>query len=178
MLTDKKQIAFFEEELTRELHSSHRLYGIKVKCFARLSGSDDVAFQVEDGSIVVVHLTYSIENSGGFPGYKKFESLTSWLESLRLNFLSMLNISSELTEFECLVLDLVLGDVQIKDFELYVYQANQLESELGSDLYLELISSDFKSPHSVANVLNDWYKKINSNSRPDLRGLVCEYTKN
>ena len=177
LLTDKKRISFFEEELARELHLSHRLYGLKAKCFAKSDSNDDVAFEIEDGSIAVVHLTYSVESSGNFPGYKKFQSSESWLVNVKLNFLTMLNINSELTEFGCLVLDLILGHVNIKDFELYVYEANHLESELGSDLYLDLISSDFKSSYSVANVLNEWYKNINQDSVPDLRGLAREYTK-
>lgn len=173
LLTDSKHKEFFEVELARELHLSHKLYGLKLKSFAKSSVNDDVAFEVEDGTVVVVDLTYSIENSGAYPFYKKYKSSKLWLEKIRTNFLAERSITNDLTEFGFLVLDLILGYVSIKDFELYVYASEELESELGNDVYLDLISCDFNSSYSVANVLTEWFKK-NYGGIQDLRGLVSD----
>jgi hypothetical protein len=51
----------FERELSREIAPGHPLYSIPVEAIAKRSDSDDVLFQLLDGShcVAVVHLTWT-----------------------------------------------------------------------------------------------------------------------
>ena len=48
----------------------HPLYGMKLTALAKSEANDDVLFYTEYGQFVVIHLTYSENNSSEFPGYK------------------------------------------------------------------------------------------------------------
>jgi len=53
--------ATFEEVLKREVAPGHPLYGVPVQAIGKRDGSDDVLFQLLDGSgrVAVVHLTWT-----------------------------------------------------------------------------------------------------------------------
>jgi hypothetical protein len=60
---------FFVHELSKEVSKEHFLNWKKVTAIAKNAQSDDVLFSIEDSqyNLVVVHLTYSKENSTDYP---------------------------------------------------------------------------------------------------------------
>lgn len=78
-----------------------------------------------------------------------------------------------MTEFENLVINFGLKTISAKEFEEWVYQHNEIEEEIGSDLYLDLISANFSNPNEVVDVLNPWFQKRYPNAflKTDLRQL-------
>jgi hypothetical protein len=54
-------VATFEREMRAELGPGHPLFGVPVAAIGKHDGSDDVLFQVLDGSgrVAVVHLTWA-----------------------------------------------------------------------------------------------------------------------
>lgn len=76
-----KSAKFFEDELIRELASSHSLYGHRVYAVAKNSTRDDVLFRLEDGTFGEVHLTFTKTppEAIGWPRSRMFESLADWM---------------------------------------------------------------------------------------------------
>lgn len=72
--TDKE---FFLEELNREITDGHRLFGLEVTPIAKNVQNDDILFQLSDGRLAVVHLTWSgrKERDSNFPWSKVYDSL-------------------------------------------------------------------------------------------------------
>ena len=58
---DGQEAAALEEELRRELPAGHVLHGRQVRAIARRDDCDDVAFEVVDAGLCIVHLTYERE---------------------------------------------------------------------------------------------------------------------
>ncbi len=56
-----------ELELARELPVGHALKGLIARAVARRLECDDVAFQLDDGRLCVVHLTYAVERDPVWP---------------------------------------------------------------------------------------------------------------
>lgn len=56
-----------ERELARELPVGHALKGQDTRAVARRLECDDVAFQLGDGRLCVVHLTYNVERDPVWP---------------------------------------------------------------------------------------------------------------
>lgn len=164
---------FFERELERELHSTHFLYGKNSKAIAKFSPNDDVAFRLMDGSVAVVHLTYSVEKNSKYPSYSLHENIESWCqESVVNNFYDLIGLSGNESTFTLKIIDVFIGHVDIEVFEQWVYKNEDLETELGADIYLELLAFDFKNINSLADILNPWYiNKTGGNSR-DLREII------
>lgn len=70
----------FEAQLSRELPPGHVLTGIPVQALAREDGSDDVLFDLLDGTgrVAVVHLTFSKNISPEWPRTEIFRSQQEW----------------------------------------------------------------------------------------------------
>ncbi|CUO20844.1 hypothetical protein [Clostridium paraputrificum] len=66
---------FFEEELKRELNSTHFLYNKDFKAILKSECNDDVIYYIKDGSFIVVHLTYQKENAINYPRYKIIDNI-------------------------------------------------------------------------------------------------------
>jgi len=75
--------AAYERELAAELGAGHQLSGIRLAAIGKHDGSDDVLFQVLDGSgqVAVVHLTWARHpEPPPWPGFKFFRSLEAFAE--------------------------------------------------------------------------------------------------
>ncbi len=45
------------------------------------------------------------------------------------------------------------GDMAVRDFELWIYSDDSLETVFGAELYLTLISADWRDRHAVARLI-------------------------
>lgn len=75
---------YLEEELKRELHEQHILFGKTVKEIARRQDCDDVLFKLDNEEYAVVHLTFSgkKENSKDYPDTQIFKHWTEVYEKV------------------------------------------------------------------------------------------------
>ena len=68
----------FIDELKRELGEENDVFQDKVYAVAKCDSNDDVLFLVCNGSVEglwrIYHLSYTSDNSPGFPRYKEFSS--------------------------------------------------------------------------------------------------------
>lgn len=75
------QAAAFARELEIELAPSHPLYGLKLTALAHSSRNDDALFQLDCGSVVEVHLTWSGRAEPiPWPRHKVYANLRQWFE--------------------------------------------------------------------------------------------------
>jgi hypothetical protein len=74
-----EDLVIFPRELAREVCPQHVLHGRKVVLIARCDGTDDVLFQLEDGSVAQVHLTWCRETDPRWPGTVVYPDLAAWL---------------------------------------------------------------------------------------------------
>jgi hypothetical protein len=72
---------FFEDEVARELPANDSLRGRSLRCIAKNSTCDDVLFQVDDGTFVEVHLTFTQTppERPGWPRRKIFGTIFDWM---------------------------------------------------------------------------------------------------
>ena len=85
----ESEAAKLEAELGRELPSAHVLAGLPAKALARRQKRDDVLFQLADGSLADVHLTWRIETLAGWPStviHKDLDAWKAWLVEDQLGF--------------------------------------------------------------------------------------------
>jgi hypothetical protein len=71
-----------QTELHSELSASHSLFGLSVVALARRCDQDDVLFELADGRVAEVHLTWSRkpERDPHWPRTTIFASATVWAE--------------------------------------------------------------------------------------------------
>ena len=77
-----ERAAHFEQELAREVAPHHALFGRPIKAIAITRETDDVLFQLGDGTFAQVHLTYTShppETAAGYPRHRAFETLADWM---------------------------------------------------------------------------------------------------
>ena len=69
-------------ELARELSEGHPLFGAPVAAIAKRSDSDDVLFQLRDGTgrVAEVHLTFQHPERPPWPRTRIFPSLEAWAD--------------------------------------------------------------------------------------------------
>lgn len=83
---DRQQSAAMEQELARELPEGHELSGLPMAALARRDGSDDVLFQITDGSgrVAMIHLTWTSQppEQLPWPGSTVYASLEAWAEAV------------------------------------------------------------------------------------------------
>jgi hypothetical protein len=74
----------FEAELSRELAPTHPLFGLKVRALGRRGDTDDVLFELLDGTgrVAVVHLTWRgrVEEDSRWPNTIVYASLQDWFD--------------------------------------------------------------------------------------------------
>ncbi len=68
----------FSHELAREVCRDHVLSGRKVTAIGRRNGYDDFLFQLDDGSVAQVHLTWSVERDPRWPGTVIYPDFAAW----------------------------------------------------------------------------------------------------
>lgn len=71
-------------ELKREAVKGHELHDVRVKALAKRRDTDDVLFELQDGTsrVAVVHLTWKTETNTAWPRVSMFQSISSWLETM------------------------------------------------------------------------------------------------
>lgn len=71
----------FVDELKRELGEENELFHNRVYSVAKCDSNDDVLFLIRNGSAGelwrIYHLTYTSNNSSGFPRYEEFTSVNA-----------------------------------------------------------------------------------------------------
>lgn len=70
--------ASLEDELRRELCSSHIIYGIEAAAIGRRWRRDDVLFLLRDGRFAQVHLTRRAEANPRWPDTQVYASFKEW----------------------------------------------------------------------------------------------------
>jgi hypothetical protein len=80
---DSKKVEYshaWERQLKREVGLQHVLHGEHVVLIARRFDCDDALFQLGDGRVADVHLTWSSSPEGDprWPGTQVFENIDNW----------------------------------------------------------------------------------------------------
>ena len=70
--------ALFEAELAREIPHGHVLAGIRASLLGRRSKRDDFLFELEDGRVAHVHLTWAVETKPDWPFTEVYSSFEAW----------------------------------------------------------------------------------------------------
>jgi hypothetical protein len=78
---DERRARAAEAELKRELHSTHVLYAVPAVALAKRTASDDYLFELDQGRVAQVHLTYAVESTNRWPPTKIFSSRSEWLST-------------------------------------------------------------------------------------------------
>jgi hypothetical protein len=79
------QAAAFLREIQIELSPGHPLHGIKLTPIAHSVRADDALFQLEDGRVVEVHLTWSGRaQQPPWPGHQVYETLDDWVQQVMI----------------------------------------------------------------------------------------------
>jgi hypothetical protein len=80
---DEVYLVGWESELMRETGPEHPLYQANAKLIARRFDCDDALFQLDDGRVALVHLTWSgkRERDPRCPDTVMYESLEAWEQS-------------------------------------------------------------------------------------------------
>ena len=77
------QAESFVRELNTEIAPQHPLYGIVEHAIARSRRADDALFQISDGRVASVHLTWTQTlEQPPWPRHRIFESLDEWVRSV------------------------------------------------------------------------------------------------
>jgi len=75
--------AMIDAELGRELPEGHVLKSRTAKVLGRFEQSDDMLFQLEDGSVAEVHLTWEVEDRADWPRTALYDSFRLWAAAWR-----------------------------------------------------------------------------------------------
>lgn len=70
--------AVFEAELAREIPNGHVLEGKRPRLLGRRSMRDDFLFDLEDGRVAHVHLTWAVETKPDWPFTEIYPSFEAW----------------------------------------------------------------------------------------------------
>lgn len=81
-----------EDQLKKELHNSHYLYKFSdcMKAIARRLDNDDVIFEVRELGYVLVHLTWSNQDSNKYPIYRMIPTDFAIQEQIEKDYLDYL----------------------------------------------------------------------------------------
>jgi hypothetical protein len=74
MPCDEAQSDRLSNELNRELSNGHVLYGRGVRAVMMRIDRDDVSFELDDGALAVVHLTWAPERDPRWPATRLYGS--------------------------------------------------------------------------------------------------------
>jgi len=82
----------------------------------------------------------------------------------------LIKVGLLMTPFEQKIVDYCLKKISEKDFEQWIYEHPEVEEEIGSSIYIELLSSDF-SDSKIIEILNPWFITRFPNALADLRTM-------
>jgi hypothetical protein len=83
--SDPEPAAAFLRELQLELSLTHPLHNTKLAAIAHSSAADDVLFQMEDGRVTQVHLTWSAHpEHPPCPNHDVYASVTEWARQVMI----------------------------------------------------------------------------------------------
>lgn len=78
------------KELKREIGKDHFLYHKKIWAVAKCESNDDVLYVTGSGKgtdrYYIFHLTYSVQNSEGFPKYQEFPDIGAVKDYIEKSF--------------------------------------------------------------------------------------------
>jgi hypothetical protein len=75
----------FQSELERELSAGHPLHGVALQAIARSRRADDALFQLENGCVADVHLTWSRKSERApWPTHRVYSSLEEWQQHVMI----------------------------------------------------------------------------------------------
>ena len=77
-IADAAERAELEAELTRELPPDHVLTGERVRLLGRRIRRDDYLFELSDGRVAQVHLTWAVETDAFWPFTTIHSSFDEW----------------------------------------------------------------------------------------------------
>lgn len=89
-----KSTGYFVNELMKELGSENSIFKEKVICLARNDANDDVLYMIYDENddknkiYRIYHLTYSSNNSIGYPKYEEFTNLKAVSDFIEKQFVN------------------------------------------------------------------------------------------
>ncbi len=79
------QAAAFLREIQAELSPGHPLHGMKLKAIAHSATSDDALFQLDDGRVADVHLTWRRRSEQlPFPEHRIYARLEEWVQQVMI----------------------------------------------------------------------------------------------
>ncbi len=82
-IDDPERRRLFAEELASEVGSGHVLKGLAATPIARADGKDDYLFQLEDGRVAEVHLTFANRpERPPWPGTAMFDNVGAWRKAV------------------------------------------------------------------------------------------------
>jgi hypothetical protein len=81
---DDRERAGMERQLVREVGPRHRLFGTSASLIARRQDNDDCLFQLPDGRVADVHLTWrqGQEQDPRWPSTAIYDTLEEWVEKV------------------------------------------------------------------------------------------------
>jgi hypothetical protein len=101
------QAEAFLREIRTELSPGHPLHGVNLKVIARSAQADDVLFQLDDGRVCQVHLTWrrSAEQPP-WPHHRMFSALADWVREVMVpdhEYYGPLMASGPVSSFGCIL---------------------------------------------------------------------------
>jgi hypothetical protein len=79
------QAEVFLQEIQSELSPGHPLHGAKLAAVAHSGRADDALFQLEDGRVADVHLTFSGRaEQPPWPRHQVYTSLEEWVQKVMI----------------------------------------------------------------------------------------------
>lgn len=91
MISSPQSSKTFVEELRKEIGEKHFLYGKEMQAVAKCESNDDVLYITENGLgtavYYLVHLTYSAQNTDGFPKYREFIDVYALREYIEQSYI-------------------------------------------------------------------------------------------
>lgn len=79
--------SFYLSELKKEFGADNPLFQNKIRAVAKCESNDDVLYVLNGDIWRIYHLTYSANNSEGYPKYKEFSSIKAAAEYIQDRFL-------------------------------------------------------------------------------------------
>ncbi len=78
---------YYITELKKELGADNPLFQNSIRAIAKCESNDDVLYVLNGDIWRIYHLTYSANNSEGYPKYKEFSSIKAAAEYIQDRFL-------------------------------------------------------------------------------------------
>ena len=79
---------YYITELKKELVADNPLFQNKIRAVAKCESNDDVLYLINNDTCRIYHLTYSANNSDGYPKYKEFSNIKAASEYIQDKFVS------------------------------------------------------------------------------------------